>query len=205
MRRMVLLLPLAVALAPAETITIGSPDMPSGDPFCGDCALSLHFQVLYLEEEISTPLLIEQLGWLRTPGGSGSASFTNFTIHMGYCSTDELGEGFFQNYDPGTRILVFERSDYTISGEVDEWIVEDLDTPFWYDGTGNLIIEYEWETGGGSGYIYAWDPGTYRALTGGYGSSSGSLLTIAHYQQLIGSLGLEPTSFGAIKASLAVP
>lgn len=196
------LLPLLFGLATAEVITIGSPDMPSGDPFCGDCALSMHFQVLYLEEEIATSMLVEQLGWLRTPGGSGSASFTNFSIYMGYCSTDELGENFLQNYDPGTRTLVFERSDYTISGEVDEWITETLDTALWYDGSGNLLIEYEWETGTGSLYIYAWDPGTYRALLGAYGSSTGSLMTIAHYQQLIGPVGLESTSFGAIKASL---
>ncbi|MBN1435236.1 hypothetical protein JW921_10785 [Candidatus Fermentibacterales bacterium] len=191
------------SLSFAEIITIGEPELLSGDPFCGDCALSLHFQVLYLEEEIGQPITIEELGWKRTPGGAGSASFTNFAIYMGYCETDELGETYLENYVPGTRTLVLDRPTYTISGDVDEWITETLDVPFWYDGSDNLIIEYEWGTGTGSVYIYAWDTGTFRALTGGYGSSTGSLLTVAHYQQLIGQLGLDPSTLAGMKTAFS--
>ena len=199
LRYLALLALLAGTVPGATSITIGEPELPTGDPFCGDCALSMHLEILFLEEEIGEAMEITELGWKRTPGGIGSASFTSFRIYMGYCSSDELGESFPDNFDPGTRIRVLDRPSYSISGEVEQWITQTLDTPFYYNGSGNLIIEYEWETGTGNVYIYGWATETGRGLLGGYGSSTGSPLMLAHYQQLIGELGLAPVSFGEAK------
>ena len=155
-----------------------------------------------LEGEIGDGINIESLGWKRTPIGDPSGTFYNFKIYMGYTENDELGENFNNNYS-SSRIEVFNRSNFTISGNPEEWVTLDLDTHFFYNGTDNLIIEYEWSSATSeSFYIYHWSTGSNRAVRGDYGSSTGVLSQDIQHMQLIGSLSLDSETFARIKVEL---
>jgi hypothetical protein len=164
--------------------------------------MSLHYQVVVLDSDINNAIQIESVSWKRSPIGVDAATFVDFKIYMGYSTNDQLSGTFLDNYMPGTRTLVFSRPNYpVVAGGPGNWFTTTLDTPFWYSGTNNLLIEFEWSDGEGSIYAYHWNAGTDRAVYGAYGSTTGDGFeaTIPHLQ-LNGTLALEPESFGSIKA-----
>jgi hypothetical protein len=158
--------------------------------------------VVVLDSEIGTAMDINTLAWKRTPIGDPSATLDEIEIYMGLCATDELGTTFEDNYIPGTKTLVFSSSPFTISADPEEWAEVTLDTPFWYNGSDNLIIEVTWPNGSGSFYVYKWSSGSDRSLESGYGGTTGTLSQDVSHLQLIGDVGLEPSTFAEVKASL---
>jgi hypothetical protein len=158
-----------------------------------------------LDTEINSAIQIQSIGWKRSPTGVDMATFQNFKIYMGYSTNDQLSSTFLDNYIPGTRTLVFSRTTYpVVAGGPGNWFTTTLDTPFWYNGSNNLLIEVEWSDGEGSIYAFHWTAGTDRAIYGTYGSTSadGFENTIPHLQ-LNGTLDLQPETFGSIKAGFA--
>jgi hypothetical protein len=165
----------------------------------------LHYQVVVLDSEINNAIQIQSVGWKRSPVGVDAATFQDFKIYMGYSTNDQLSGTFQNNYISGTRTLVFSRGTYAVvAGGSGNWFTTTLDTPFWYNGSNNLIIEFEWSTGSGSLYIYHWTAGTDRAIYGGYGSTTadGFETTIPHLQ-LNGTLDLQPETFASIKTEFS--
>ena len=154
-------------------------------------------------DEIGMPVLIESLAWKKTTSGTPSASLDDFKIYMGYCASDELGTVFEDNYVPGTKTLVFQGNPFVLSGSPDQWMPLDLDTPFLFDNSQNLIIDVEWSDGSGTVYVYHWDSGSGRSLSSDYGSPSGYVQNIVSHMQLTGSeTAVEETTFGGLKAFL---
>lgn len=154
-----------------------------------------------LSSEIGDAMKIETLSWKRHFSGDPQGTFNDYSLYMGLCSNDELGVNFDDNYISGTRILVMSSSPYTTpSANPNEWFDNILDTPFWYNGEDNLIIEVEWSSGSGSLYSWHWDSGGQRCVIGPYGASSGSE-TIHNVPnlKLNGVLSLPSSTFGAIK------
>lgn len=148
-------------------------------------------------------MTISALKWKRTTGfGEDNTNLQDFKIYMGYSSLDVLGTNFNNNFIPGTRTLVYSRDPLIITGVAPEtWFTSTLDTPFFYNGTNNLLVEIEWSTGSNSIYIYHWDAGMGRSIVSQtYGSSSGDQDVIVPHFILSGTLDLEGSTFGSIKS-----
>ena len=145
-------------------------------------------------------MTLDALSWHRTSVGSASASFTNFKIYLGHGASDELGNTFEDNYIVGTKVLVYESSAVTLTANPEEWVTLDLDTPFDYNGTDNLIMEINWSGGSGTFYTYKWQTGTNRCLTAANPSlPTGSLSSQMCQFRLELPLALENMTFAAIK------
>ena len=83
-----------------------------------------------------------------------------------------------------------------------QWFQIDLETPFFYDGTGNLIIEYAWPNGRDAVYNYNWTGTVARALAGSWESVTGYTEMDCPHILLSGTLELQNVTFGFIKALL---
>jgi hypothetical protein len=162
----------------------------------------MHHQVMMLDEEIGSPLTFESLGWLASPGSNSSANYTNFEIYMGLCDAELLTSNFQNNYIPGSRTLVYSNADLTINAAVGEWFSINLDTPYEYNGTDNLLIEIIWESGTNSIYVYKWNTGAVRSLKGAsFSAETGVISTDAYMIDLIPSMGFAEESLAWIKAN----
>jgi hypothetical protein len=144
---------------------------------------------------------IETIALMRHPVSEPEATFDQLTISMGLCESDTLSATYDDNYIPGTKTEVFNAASHTVSAPTgDQWFYVTLDTPYWYNGEDNLIIEFEWPSGSGSLYVYHWPTGGNRAVNGGYGSGSGYPEVNIPYMLLSGGLDFDQASFGSIKS-----
>lgn len=187
----------------AASIDVGSDELPMNRPFCGDCFQNLRYQVLFLDSELGSAATIGSISFKRSPiGGEGFVEFELFRIYVARCTTDQLSEQYDQNWIDGTRVLVYDHSDVSItSGGTDEWFAVPFDTPYFYPGADNLLIEFQWYGGAHSIYNWGWNAGVARAVTGGYGEVWGSAETAIPHLLINGMLDLAPTTFGALKAA----
>ena len=145
-------------------------------------------------------MTLDALSWHRASAGGTSASFSNFKIYLGHGASDELGTAFEDNYIAGTKVLVFDSASVTLTANPEEWVTLDLDTPFDYNGTDNLIMEIQWEGGSGTFYTYKWQTGLSRCLTASNPSlPTGVLSTQMCQLRLELPLAFEQTTFAAIK------
>jgi hypothetical protein len=164
----------------------------------------MHYQVVVLSSEIGDAMEIESISFNRFPSPDDRANFNDMVIHMGLCDSDELTAVFADNYVSGTKTEVMSASSYmTESVAVGEWYTFDLDTPYWYNGQDNLLIEVEWSSGSGSLYSWSWDTGSDRKIYGDYGSTSAPSQNIGGNvptMQLDGTLSLDQSTFGRIKS-----
>ncbi len=122
------------------------------------------------------------------------------SIWMGQSELDELGPFFKDNYLPGSKTLVFDQDSVLTGGTVNEWFTLYLDTPFEYDAQSNLIIEME-SLNCSTIYVWGWDTGASRnRYTYSPGLPGGASDTEVPHLQIHGSLELQRTTFGRIKA-----
>jgi hypothetical protein len=158
--------------------------------------------VIALSSEMSGAMNIGRIGWQRG-GSSGSSTgyYNNFKLYLGLASESELTDTFADNYIPGSRVLVYETPTQVMSADPDEWMTIVLDTPFWYNGTDNLIFELEWAGGSNMFFTYLWDTGSSRGLMNKSSISSpvGTLSTIMSQLMFDGSMDLEQHTFAEIK------
>lgn len=165
----------------------------------------MRYQVVVLESDINSAILIESISWIRAVGGEPHAFFEDMAIYMGSTEIDELTLVYEDNYTPGTRTLVLDAPpSYAVEAlNPNDWFTITLDTPYWYDGVNNLIIEIEWSSGLGSLYTWHWDSGSPRKVIGAYGASSGDYVdsTVPNIK-LNGTLSLEDSTWSSIKSSL---
>lgn len=158
---------------------------------------------MVLEEEIGSAFEIQSVAWHWLPIEESFATCDGFELHMGYCTADELGDSFDDNYDAGTKTLVYSNSSLYVTPGSGDWTTIDLATPFWYNGSGNLIIEVEWDNGteDNSYYCGEWNTGSTRCLKSEDGGPAVLDTWITH-MLLTGDIGLDPSSFGYVKAFL---
>ena len=146
---------------------------------------------------------IQSIALKRHPASAPEATFDELTISMGLCDSETLSTTFDDNYIPGTETVVLQATDYTVTAPTpDAWFYVDLDTPYWYNGDDNLIIEVEWPGGNGSLYAYHWQTGSDRALKARFGQSTGTLEQSLPNMLLTGPLNFDQESFGSIKSIL---
>ncbi len=158
--------------------------------------------MIALSSEIADAMTINQIGWQRG-GASGSSTgyYNDFKLYVGLSSGSELSDTFRDNYIEGTRVLVYEASTQTMSAGADEWMLITLDTPFWYNGVDNLIVELEWVGGSNMFYTYFWDSGSNRGLMNksDISAPTGTLSTSISELMFDGILALEQETFASIK------
>lgn len=125
--------------------------------------------------------------------------FDQLTVYMGPSTSDVLDSNFDDNYS-GAKTTVFNQANpsFTPSGG---WVTVSLDTPYFFNGSDNLIIEIEWPSGGMEVYTGHWVTAGSRSMDAPYGSSSGNLLGWAPHLLISGTMNLSPSTFGSIKAS----
>ncbi len=192
---------LLVLNAGGDDIEIGTDEFFSNNPFCASCAESMRYQTLYLENEIGSPIEIQSISLMRTPAGGTSVTLDTLAIYIGYSKNGELGTDFDANYLPGTRQLVFWEENCTINApEPNQWFQIDLETPFSYSGSGNLIIEYAWPDGYDEVFNYNWTGTVNRSLTGGWGAVTGFTTQDCPHILMSGALNLQNATFGLIKS-----
>jgi hypothetical protein len=160
--------------------------------------------VVALDEEMGGAMDISVLSCQRsTPGNPAEGTFYDFEVCMGLCTSDMLSPVFDDNYVPGTRTTVFFRDSLTLSPDPGDWQAFVLDTPFWYNGQDNLIVEFLWSDGETEDeclYSWHWDTGTIRSVSALYGAATGTMSSLMSMLRFTGELTLESTTFGAIKA-----
>lgn len=191
-----------IALCAADDqVEIGWDEFPANEPFCADCALSMRYQVLYLESEIGGAMEISSFSMMSTPSTGSSVFLDTLVIYMGNCDETSLGTDYEANYREGSRIKVLWQENCTVlAPQAGEWFDIELDQPFWYDGQGGLIIEFAWPDGYDHVYNYNWSTTTERSLHGGWGAATGFTTADVPRILLKGALSLEGMTFGGIKA-----
>ncbi len=159
--------------------------------------------MVVLASEIGDAIEIESLSWKRYITGESQGTFNDMAVYIGLCDTDQLGMTFDDNYINGTRILVLSSSSYTTpSVGPNEWFSITFDTPFWYNGQDNLLIEVQWSSGLGSLYTWNWSGGSNRCVFGRYGSSTALVQSSSVPNlRLNGTLSLSNSTFARIKAA----
>ncbi len=152
---------------------------------------------------MSGAMTISQIGWQRG-GSSGSATgnYNSFKLYVGLASVSELSNRYEDNYILGTRTLVYQSASQVMSAGPDEWMTITLDTPFWYNGVDNVIVELEWVGGVNMFYTYMWETGASRGLMNkaDVSAPTGTLSTKMSHLMFEGTMALEQHTFGYIKA-----
>lgn len=156
---------------------------------------------------MSGAMTIETVAWQRGgSAGSSTGTYNNFKLYMGLASADVLSNTFADNYIAGTRTLVYQTSQQVMSAGADEWMTITLDTPYWYNGTDNLVFELEWQGGANMFYTYMWNTGAPRGLMNktDLSSPTGTLSNNMSELRFDGSMALDPMTFGEIKAEFGL-
>jgi hypothetical protein len=145
---------------------------------------------------------ITEIAWHRATQGSPVGYYNGFNLYFAVASGSELTSTYADNYVPGTRTLVYSTPQQVMSAGPDEWMTITLDTPYDYDGLGNLIVEFEWVGGSNMFYTYMWETGSNRGLMNksSVGSPTGTLYTRMSQLRFDGPTALDHSTFGSIKA-----
>lgn len=104
------------------------------------------YQVLVLEEELNIPALIDRIELLSTHAAFATGDYYNFRMLL--CATEitSLTNSFNANYGTNEPDTVLQKDTLEIhwSGTTPGWNGFDFDTPFPFDGSSSLIIEFQY-------------------------------------------------------------
>jgi hypothetical protein len=126
----------------AIDIIFGPKDMGNVIPWWGAMYEEMTYQQLYMQTDIGMSGEITNFAW-ENYSSSTDAGFSNVRIYMGHTSLSTLTTVFNDNYT-SPPVLVLDNPVFSTGGPVDTWNNINLDTPFDYNNTDNLIIEVRW-------------------------------------------------------------
>ncbi len=156
------------------------------------------------EKELGQAILIESLSFMVEDFYSSWKD--TVSIYMALSDLDELNLSFESNYISGSRQLVLQVDTLHYGTVPEELFTIELQTPFWYPGEGNLLLELI-SPGADGGYtdIYNWNSFSFRSLvTNDCSQPEGDLDTWVPYMILNGSLTLEHRTFASIKIDAGI-
>ena len=159
--------------------------------------------MVVLQEDIETAFQINSIKYVFC-WPEETSYVKDITICMALVECDQLTNTFSENYAPGSLVEVYYNDSlYLENGYGNELILE-LDTPFFYNGQDNLLIDIYYPDGECWSRVYNWEAGTARCLRysfmpGGSGSSTGYLFEWVPYMVLEGMEALDQSTFGAVK------
>jgi gliding motility-associated-like protein len=123
------------------------------------------FQFIYTQSEIANmvtpvtgPITIDTI-WFRFGGGSGltSTQLSNLQVRMGHTTLTNPGVQFNTNFNAGPAQTVISSTNYTLTPLVgaanvpaNNWTFIVLQTPFSYNFTDNLCIEFSFSASSGN-------------------------------------------------------
>ncbi len=162
--------------------------------------------MVVLQEEIKTAFQINSITFVFA-WPEETSYVTDFTISMANVENDQLIETFSQNYDPGTLVEVYHCDSLCLENGYGNELVLELDTPFFYNGQDNLLIDIYYPDGECWSRVYNWEAGTARCLRylflpGGSGSSTGYFFEWIPYMVFEGTANFDQSTFGAVKVIL---
>jgi hypothetical protein len=149
---------------------------------------------------------MERVELFATHASQATGTFQNARILLCETTVNALSTSFEANYSGETPVQVFSAETLEIkwAGSAPGWNGFDLDTPFEYSGTRNLIVEFRYlgHDGKTVNARAANLPAGNRCLSGAYPTSStGQLMSFLTCMRLhYGTSPLEATTFGAVKA-----
>jgi len=161
--------------------------------------------VVVLQEDIETAFEISSIAF-EIPASSGISYAKEFSLSMVSVENDFLVETFSENYMPGSLVEVYYSDSLLLtqgSASAKELVLE-LDTPFFYNGVDNLLIDIYYPDGSCWCGNYGWQAGTARGvynqfLPGTGGGPTGYLSDWIPYMVLEGTQSLEQSTFAAVK------
>ncbi len=133
------------------------PDLysPNEYPWCPRYS-GFREQHLYLASEIGRGGTIDQIALFKTSYDYAS-TFPNVSVKMCHTNGTSLTRTFNDNYGGRTPVWVFHQdSGFVRGGEPNVWDPVDLQTPFDYNGTDNLLVEVVWKGTAAGIYAYSW-------------------------------------------------
>lgn len=157
--------------------------------------------MVVLNDEMPGPIWIGKITWVLYLGQSYSFS-ENFTVSMANTPFDELTEVFADNYPPGSLVQVAYVDSLSTTGPEGTEITVELETPFYYNGTENLLIDTEYSDGCSFAWNWGWNPFSNRGLVSSSGYSTGNLAEYIPYIVLESPASLSGETFGGIKVIL---
>ncbi len=159
------------------TVIIGGKVETDWVPFDGSAFDFYRFQALYQAHEINHEGTIVKLSLMPVTGEAGI--FNNFRMYMLEVSRDSLESGFSANYEGQPPRSVFYSPSLSYGGAPDQWFDFVLSSPFAYDNTRNLLIEFTWKVDNGKSvksYAYS-APSSARSNASQYEDASDGLLS----------------------------
>ncbi len=116
-------------------------------------------------------MTITALAFERAPMGASSVVMSDFKLSLSIAGGEELGSDFGGNIPPGELLqLCYSGSTVTAADNGHGRVVFLLDTPFEYTG-GNLLVDMSFSNISGSMYVWSWDAGGNRILSGNSAAS----------------------------------
>lgn len=160
-----------------------------------------------LKEELQGSHVVSRLEVFATHVSQSTGDFYDFEILL--CETDVtfLTTNFEANYSGGTPTAVFELDTLSIdwSNSSPDWNGFNLDTPYPYSGSENLIVEFRYlgDDGHSVNARAASLPSGDRCLSGPHPSSStGSFMSFLTSMRIhFNPQNLERSTFGSVKVS----
>lgn len=161
-------------------------------------------------DEFQGPALIERIELYATHASQATGNFRSFRLLLCETSVTALSTNFQANYAGQTPSQVFSADTLKIewAGSAPGWNGFDLETPFEYSGTNNLIVEFRYlgHDGKTVNARAASLPTGNRCLDGPTPTSqTGQLMSFLTCMRLhYGTSDLESTTFGAVKALFGI-
>jgi len=165
---------------------------------------SLRYQVVVLESEIGGAMLIDAISFEAAPGTGQFSMFNGYQVCMGPSDLTGLGTVFDDNYS-GDVLTVYDHSQTTHYNSNGLFTIP-LDTPYWYSGQGNLIIEIKYDDSGSipdnqSVYVmYCAAEGNRIVWDYSPEAPAGQLYPFLPHMFISGDMSLDTSTFGSIKA-----
>lgn len=162
--------------------------------------------MVVLQEELGQPFVIGSITYVFCWGEE--FSFVNdFQLSMAHVEIDQLSSVFAENYEPGTLQQVFFCDSLFLCNGYGNQLTIELDNPFYYNGTDNLLIDIYYPTGYCYSQVYNWEAGMNRALLdfifgSGSGGPTGELFEYLPFMVIEEYEDLSQNTFGGIKVIL---
>ena len=105
-----------------------------------------HYQAIVLADDIGTAITISSIIFVSSY--SESLNYVlDFTLSLAPTESQSLSTVFSENYEPGTLIEVFQIDSLDLAMSVGGSLIIEFDTPYFYDGQDNLLLDIYYPDG----------------------------------------------------------
>lgn len=158
------------------------------------------------EDMGNTPVEISTWGFMPSEYSQKTGSYYEFSLLMGYTDLDELTMKFDMNWSSSPGEVFSEPLLELIGVTGGEWVMFQLEEPFLYDGSSNLLYELSWDgpvnPPDSRIYSMSWEDDINSVLVAmSPDSATGYLSTVVPNILFLTAQDLEAQTFAGIKSS----